>query len=225
VLASGDERALVERLRAGEDDAFAQLVDRYSAGMLRLAMLHVPTRAAAEEAVQEAWLGVLEGIDRFEGRSSLKTWIYRILINRAITRGTRERRSTPFSSLVQAGAGPEEPAVDPDNFRPEGSDWPGHWVTPPRRWDELPEDRLMARETFTVIEEAIAALPAGQRDVITLRDVQGWSSQDVCNTLELTETNQRVLLHRARSRVRRALETYLERDGVERAGTNSAEAR
>jgi RNA polymerase sigma-70 factor (ECF subfamily) len=205
-----EDLSLLARARDGDADAFASLVDRHSGGMLRVAMSHVPTRAVAEEVVQEAWLGVLEGLDRFEGRSSLKTWIYRILINRAISRGQRERRSVPFSSLAASEAAePGEPAVDLSRFRPAGDPHAGHWADPPTPWDEVPEDRLLSRETFAVVERALAELPPGQRDVVTLRDVQGWTSEEVRNALDLSETNQRVLLHRGRSKLRRALEGYL----------------
>jgi RNA polymerase sigma-70 factor, ECF subfamily len=209
--ASEQDVASLAALRAGDEHAFAALVDRYGPQMLRLAMLHTPSRAVAEEVVQEAWIGVLQGLDRFEGRSSLKTWIFRILINRAITRGTQEHRSIPFSSFALLDD-PGGPAVDPARFLDEGARNPGHWAAPPSRWD-APEDRLAGRETLDRIRAAIEGLPASQRTVITLRDVLGWTSKEVCNALEITETNQRVLLHRARSTVRRSLEEYL--DAVE----------
>jgi RNA polymerase sigma-70 factor (ECF subfamily) len=163
--------------------------------------------------VQDAWLGVLNGLARFEGRSSLRTWIFRILTNQAKTRGARERRSVPFSSLF-GGDEPGEPAVDPTRFRDSGR-WIGHWSIPPRPWqDDTPEALLLSGEARARIQDAIDALPASQRQVITLRDIEGWSAVEVCNTLEITETNQRVLLHRARSKVRRAIEQYMdERQG------------
>jgi len=196
-----EEQQLLAALRAGDEAAFKQLIDRYHASLVRVAQAYVPTRALAEEVAQETWLAVLEGIDRFEGRSSLKTWLFRILTNRAKTRGMRERRSLPFSSLES-----DEGAVDVDRFRGPEEQWPGHWSAPPRGF---PEERLLANETRGVIEQAIAQLPPTQRTVITLRDVEGWSSEEVCNALTLSETNQRVLLHRARSAVRAALERYL----------------
>jgi RNA polymerase sigma-70 factor (ECF subfamily) len=199
-----DEQALVELLRQRDEAAFAQLVDRYGGAMLRVASLYVGTRAVAEEVVQETWLAVLQGIDRFEQRSSLKTWLFRILTNRAKTRGARERRTVPFAALEGDG-----PSVDPDRFRPEDDPFPGHWQGYPQRWEDQPEARLVASETRAHIASAIDALPETQRTVITLRDVEGWSSEEVCNALELSETNQRVLLHRARSKVRQALEDYL----------------
>ena len=196
----------MEALRAGDERAFEQLVRMYQAALLRVAQIYVSSRAVAEEVVQETWLAVLNGIDRFEGRSSLKTWIFRILANRAKTRAQRDSRTIPFSALRRPDTVPE-PAVDADRFNdPEHQRWPGHWASPPTAW---PEEQLVADETLRVIGDAIEQLPASQRAVITLRDVQGWSAEEVCNALELTETNQRVLLHRARSKVRRALEEYL----------------
>jgi RNA polymerase sigma-70 factor (ECF subfamily) len=199
-----DEQRLVEALRNRDGAAYESLLDRYSASMTRIARLHVRSAAVADEVVQEAWLGVLEGIDRFEGRSSLKTWIFRILTNIAKTRGQREGRILPFSALSDE----EEPSVDPERFLDASHPrWPHHWASPPERF---PEERLLARETLDVVEQAIEALPSSQRAVITLRDVEGWSSEEARNALELSETNQRVLLHRARSKVRQALEEYFE---------------
>jgi RNA polymerase sigma-70 factor, ECF subfamily len=195
---------LLSRLRAGDEDAFMQLVDRYGALMLRIALSHVPTRAIAEDVVQEAWLGVVQGLDRFEGRSSLKTWILRILLNRARTRGERERRSVPFSSFESA----DEPSVDPDRFLPPDHPlYPGGWSVPPRAW---PEDRLLAKETLAQVRASIAKLPPRQQEVIVLRDVEGWEPDEVSAALEISDGNQRVLLHRARSKVRGELEGYFE---------------
>jgi RNA polymerase sigma-70 factor (ECF subfamily) len=190
--------------------AFSMLVERYSPSMLRIASLYTPSRAVAEDVVQETWLGVLQGIDRFEGRSSLKTWIFRILTNRAKTRGQRERRSIPFSALADRESEGSEPAVDPSRFHGDDDRFPHGWASPPTSWEDVPEDRLLSTETLSKVEEAIAKLPQMQRLVITLRDIEGWSSQEVCNFLDITETNQRVLLHRARSKVRKALEEYLD---------------
>jgi RNA polymerase sigma-70 factor (ECF subfamily) len=207
---SPDELRLIEGLRAGDEAAFEQLVNRYGASMLRLATTIVGSRAVAEEVVQETWLAVLQGIERFEGRSSLKTWLFRILTNRARTRGEREGRTVPFSSLADAAeVDGEEPAVEPDRFYGSGHPNAGLWVDLPQRWADTPERRLLSREVQDRVAEAIAALPPSQRAVISLRDVEGWSSEEVCNVLDLSETNQRVLLHRARTKVRRALETYL----------------
>ena len=169
--------------------------------------MFVSTQALAEEVAQETWLGVLNGLDRFEGRSSLKTWIFRILTNIAKTRAVREGRTLPFSALQDPARVPE-PSVDPDRFLDsEHPRWPGHWAAKPAPW---PEEALVAAETQARFAAAIDALPATQRAVITLRDVHGWSSDEVRNALDLTETNQRVLLHRARAKVRAALESYLE---------------
>jgi RNA polymerase sigma-70 factor, ECF subfamily len=205
--ASGSDRELVAALRRGDEAAFTWLVDEYGPTLLRVARMYVPTAAVAEEVVQETWIGVLEGIDRFEGRSSLKTWIFRILANIAKTRGERERRSIPFSSAAGA-AGAEEPAVDPDRFLPAGDERARAWALGPIPWPG-PEESLLSGETRTVILEAIEKLAPAQREVITLRDVEGWSSEEVRNALEISETNQRVLLHRARSKVRGAIERYL----------------
>jgi RNA polymerase sigma-70 factor, ECF subfamily len=199
------DHELLQRLRAGDEAAFMDLVDRYGPLMLRIALMHVSSRAVAEEVVQEAWLGVLKGLDRFEGRSSLKTWILRIVANQARSRGERERRSVPVSSLTPAD---DEPAVDPARFRPfDDPRYPGGWTLPPA---PLPEERLLAEETLARVREAIAALPARQQEVILLRDVEGWEPEEVSEALGITDGNQRVLLHRARSKVRTELEHYLE---------------
>lgn len=198
-LLTPEDARLVEGLRAGDEAAFVELVHMYGPAMLRVAQMYVSSRAVAEDVVQEAWLGVLKGIDRFEGRSSLKTWLFRIVANTAKTRGVREARSIPFSSFDDDSG--REPAVDPSRFTRLG-----HWGIPPRAW---PEDRLLAQETFGVIEDAIERLPPSQRAVVTLRDIEGWSAEEVRNAFELSETNQRVLLHRGRAKVRRALEQYL----------------
>ena len=200
---------LVAALRAGDERAFAALIDEHGAAMLRVARMYVSSRAVAEEVVQEAWLGVISGIGRFEGRSSLKTWIFRILSNRAKTRGEREGRTLPFSSLEGGRADAEERTVDADRF-----DSDGHWRSGPSRWSELPENRLIGKETIGVAQAAIDELSEAQRTVITLRDVEGWSPEEIRNALGLSETNQRVLLHRARAKVRLALESYLEEGRV-----------
>jgi len=177
------------------------LVEKYGPSLLRVAQLYVSTRAVAEEVVQETWLAVLTGIERFEGRSSLKTWLFRILTNKAKTRGQREGRTLPFASLAADGD-EYATAVDIDRFA-QG----GEWNAPPRG---VPEERLLAGEAKRTIESAIAALPSNQRAVITLRDVEGLSAEEACNVLGVSETNQRVLLHRARAKVRAAFEEYLE---------------
>src|SRR5215218_1578483 len=205
-IAQEDDTGLVAALSRGDADAFATLVDRHSRAMIRVAMAYVPTRAAAEEAVQETWIAVMRGIDRFEGRSSLKTWIFRILTNVAMRAGARERRSVPFSALAEAED--TGPSVDPDRFLPADHElFPGHWVIMPARWP-TPEEGLLAGETREVIAAAIAELPVAQRTVIALRDVEGWSSEEVCEALQISAGNQRILLHRARSRVRNAIERY-----------------
>jgi len=207
--ASADDGSLIEALRNRDESAYTALVQRYYTPLLRLALLYVPSRAVAEEVVQETWLGVLQGIDRFEGRSSLKTWVFSILTNRARTRGLREGRSVPFSALWNPDAEPWEDAVEPERFLAASHpQWPGHWASPPERWTRTPEENLLSAETRSKLEAAIASLPPAQREVITLRDIEQWTSEEVCNVLGLSETNQRVLLHRARSRVRRALEGY-----------------
>jgi len=209
--AYANEPQLIDALRRRDETAFTALVDQYYVSLLRLAQLYVADRAAAEEVVQDTWLGMLKGIDRFEGRSSLKTWLFRILTNIAKTRGVRESRSLPFSAFWEAEAEPSEPAVPPDRFRPsDDPQWPHHWALEPSAWGDHPEERLLSNEAQAVIRRAIEALPSAQREVITLRDLEGWSSSEVCNTLFISETNQRVLLHRARSKVRRALEQYLD---------------
>jgi RNA polymerase sigma-70 factor, ECF subfamily len=208
--APDSDAGLVRALRDGDEAAFAELVDRYGPSMLRLATMYVSSRAVAEEVVQEAWLAVLTGIDRFEERSSLKTWIFRILTNKAKTRAEREGRTVPFSSLSPAGTEQDEPAVDPDRFLDTGVPGRGPWATPPRALDRIPEERLLAREAQERIVAAIVALPPAQRAVITLRDVDGLSPEEACDVLDLTEGNQRVLLHRARSKVRAEFERYVE---------------
>jgi RNA polymerase sigma-70 factor (ECF subfamily) len=201
------EQRLVQSLKAGDERAFASLVDDYSSALLGVAIGYVGSRAVAEEVVQETWLGVINGIARFEGRSSLKTWIFKILTNTASTRGQRERRMVPFASL--GGGHEDDDAVDPDRFfPPDHPRYPNHWSVGPTAW-ETPEEGLLSGETRGVILEAIEALPPSQRAVVTLRDVEGWPPEDVCDALELSEGNQRVLLHRGRSKIRMALERYL----------------
>jgi len=207
VRASPEDLALVERLRAGDEEAFMMLVEQHQAMMLRIARMYVSSEAVAEEVVADAWIGILKGLDTFEGRSSLRTWMYRILANIAKTRGVREGRSQPFSSLVGPDAGPSIPG---SWFRGADDAGAGGWSTFPSDWHGLPEDRLLADETLRVIGEAIERLPPAQAQVIRLRDVLGWTSEEVRNALDLSETNQRVLLHRARARVRRAVDDYVE---------------
>jgi RNA polymerase sigma-70 factor (ECF subfamily) len=196
---------LVDALRAGDEEAFRDVVREWHAPLLRVAQIFVPSRAVGEEVVQETWVRVLGALDRFEGRSSLKTWVFRILVNTAKTRAQREGRTIPFSALQDVARVPEA-AVEPERFLPEDHDrHPGGWASPPR---DLPEERLLAGEARDVISAAIDALPANQRAVISLRDVEGWSAEEVRNALDVSEVNQRVLLHRARARVRKELENY-----------------
>jgi RNA polymerase sigma-70 factor, ECF subfamily len=203
-----DEQTLLRGLRRGDEGAFAELISRYSSPLLRVATTYTGSRAVAEEVVQETWLGVLHGLDRFEGRSSLKTWIFKILTNIAATRAARERRSVPFSALAAREADDGEPSVDPDRFFPPDHDrWPGHWALGPTRW-ETPEAGLLGAEVRELMLREIHRLPPAQRTVISLRDIEGWSAEEVCDALEVSEGNQRVLLHRARSKVRAALEEY-----------------
>ncbi len=209
--AQGDDARLLERLRAGDEGAFAQLVEKHHGAMVRVARVYVGTVAAAEEVAQEAWLGVLEGLERFQGRSSVKSWIFAIVVNCAKTRGVRDRRSVPFSALGQEDDD-GGPSVEPERFLDDGHPrWPGHWATPPEAWDG---DALVSRETLAAIAEAMEALPPMQRAVMTMRDVEGLASDETCRILGVSEANQRVLLHRARSKVRKALESYLREDEV-----------
>ena len=198
------DETLVERARAGDEEAFTELVRRYARLMRRVARGYVRTDAIADEVVQESWLAVLRGIDRFEGRSSFKTWLLRIVANRAMTQGAKEARSVPFASLEDEDA--DAPSVAPELFRPAGEPGAGAWAAPPERW---PEDQVLADETRRVIEQAIEALPPLQRAVVWMRDVEGWTSEETQDALGITAANQRVLLHRGRQRVRAALNAYL----------------
>jgi RNA polymerase sigma-70 factor (ECF subfamily) len=203
-----DDHLLVERLRAGDEEAFMDLVVGWSPSMLRVARMYVPSQAVAEDVVQETWLGVLNGIDRFEGRSSLRTWVFSILVNRARTRGERERRTVPFAALGRDSDSEDGfSAVDADRFVGSGNEI-GSWASPPVRWWEEPERALDSSEAVQRIEGEIEKLPEMQRLVITMRDVDGLSSEEVRSALDISETNQRVLLHRARAKVRAALEDY-----------------
>jgi RNA polymerase sigma-70 factor (ECF subfamily) len=198
-----DDSELVRRVRAGDRSAFAALVRQHGGALLRFARVFVREDSVAEEVVQDTWMAVLEGLDGFEGRASFKTWLYRILANRARTRATRERRSVPFSALTETET--DEQALDPERF-----DAAGMWRDPPAGWtDETPERLALEAETRGVMEAAVAALPSAQRAVLVLRDEDGLETEEICNLLGLTVTNQRVLLHRARTRVRQALEEHM----------------
>lgn len=209
-----EDQVLIAQLRQKDEEAFIALVNQYHTSLVRLATIYVNDEAVAEEVAQEAWLGVLKGLDRFEGRSSLKTWIFTILTNRAKTRAQREKRTMPFSGFqnpdsLETG----EPSVDPERFNPPNAPaWANHWLFKPTPWEYSPESSLLARELRAQIEQAIAVLPPGPRAVINMRDLDGWTSEEVCNILGISETNQRVLLHRARSKVRRAIEIYFDED-------------
>jgi RNA polymerase sigma-70 factor (ECF subfamily) len=194
-----DDSALLARLRAGDEAAFREIVVAMHRGLMRVAQACVSSEAAAEEVVQETWLAVVAQLDRFEERSSLRTWIGTILVNRARTRGVRDKRSVPFSALAKDETEP----VEPERFNAMG-----FWKTPPVRWDDAPEELVLRKEARTAVEAELRTLPEAQRTVVTLRDLEGWSSEEVCNVLGITETNQRVLLHRGRQRMRAALERY-----------------
>ncbi len=200
-----DDDRLVDALAAGDGDAFAWMLDQYGGALLRLARQYVSTAAVAEEVVQETWLAVIQGIDRFERRSSVKTWLFRILVNIARSRGVREHRTIPFSAT--ASVTDDEPAVDPDRFFPAGHRSAGHWSSAPRPWPE-PEQHLLETDALAVVRAAMETLPPAQREVLTLRDVLGWTAPEVSAALEVSDVNQRVLLHRARSKVRAALERH-----------------
>jgi RNA polymerase sigma-70 factor (ECF subfamily) len=207
-MGEADDERLLTGLREGDEAAFRTLVDEYGPLLLRIATAYVPSRAVAEEVVQETWLGVLRGIDRFEGRSSLRSWVVSILLNTARTRGKRERRTLPLSFLSRRREGGRGPTVDPDRFQGRRGEQPGWWAVPPDRWEE-PDERLAREDARAVIVEAIRGLPSRQREVIAMRDLSGCSAEEACNMLGLSETNQRVLLHRARAKVRAALEEHL----------------
>jgi RNA polymerase sigma-70 factor (ECF subfamily) len=194
-----EDDAIVRRLRDGDEDAFRALVRHMHAALTRLALTCVRTPAAAEEVVQDAWLAVVAQIDDFDGRSSLRTWIGSIVLNKAKTRGERDRRFVPFSALSREEDGP----VEPERFGARG-----YWSVPPRRWDTSPENVAQRKEELAFLGGAIEELPPAQRTVLVLRDVEGWTSEEVCNVLGLSETNQRVLLHRGRLRLRSALERH-----------------
>jgi RNA polymerase sigma-70 factor (ECF subfamily) len=200
------DHSLVTALRSRDEAAFRALVAEHGPWMLRLARRRAPSEAVAEEIVQEAWLAVLNGLDRFEGRSSLRTWIFSIVSHIGSANLHKEIRSIPFSAFATETEGP---SVPPERFHPPGAEFAGGWQSPPSAWDETPELFVATNEARRVIGEAIDRLPPAQREVINLRDVEGWTAPEVCNALGISETNQRVLLHRARSRVRLELESYL----------------
>ena len=207
------EAELVSLLRNGDEAAFCRLVDHHHASLMRVGLQYVANAAVAEEVVQETWIAFVQGLDRFEGRSSVRTWLFRTLLNCARNRRRKEVRSVPFSALFDPDA-PAEPAVEAPRFQPDGP-WAGHWAVAPRSFGEDGERRLLQGELRQQLEAAIATLAPAQREVITLRDVEGFSAEEVCDVLGLSEANQRVLLHRARARVRAQLEAYFQREGAD----------
>ena len=208
-----DEVSLLNLLRQGDETAFARLVEQYHASLVRLARIHVRDTAIAEELAQETWLAVLRGLDRFEGRASLKTWIFTILTNKAKTRSWRENRAVSYTDLEESLHAARKPTVDPTRFNdPFAETLANHWVVEPAPWAGIPEETLLSQETMNLIRQTIDTLPENQRTVITLRDMREFPSDEVCNVLGISETNQRVLLHRARARVRQALEEYLQQE-------------
>jgi RNA polymerase sigma-70 factor (ECF subfamily) len=204
---AASEEETVAALRAGDERTFRELFARTYPMMKRVARGYVASDAVAEEIVQDTWMAVVSGIDRFEGRSALGTWIFSILTNQAKTHSRRERRALPFSSVTPSDV--EEPTVDPDRFQSDDEAWPGHWATPPRPWQK-PERRLLSLEARDRLKQALAQLPGRQRLIVGLRDIDGHSSEEVCELLGLSQENQRVLLHRGRSRLRAVLEEYVD---------------
>jgi RNA polymerase sigma-70 factor (ECF subfamily) len=203
---STSDEQIVAGLRAGDERIFRELFERSYAMMKRVARGYVSSDAVAEEIVQDTWMAIVTGIERFEGRCALATWMFSILTNQAKTHGARERRALPFSSVGATEV--EEPVVDADRFQKDDEAWPGHWATPPRPWQK-PERRLLSLEAREQLKEALAQLPERQRLIVVLRDIEGLSAREVCDVLQLSHENQRVLLHRGRSRLRAFLEEYL----------------
>ena len=202
------ERTLLARLRVGDEDAFGELVDKHHGALIRMALSHVADREVAEEVVQDTWMAVIEGLSRFEGRSSLRTWIFGILIHKAKDRGVREKRHTTFSAFESYEDDHDE-AIDPSRFQQSG-EWAGHWAFPPQPWDDrTPETLLASQQVVTAMQQAMDALPVTLKEVLVLRDVEGMESKEICELLKITETNLYVRLHRARERVRQAVEQYL----------------
>lgn len=203
-----DEALLIKSLCEGDEGAYTWLVQKYHTSLVRLALSYVREERLAEEVAQETWIAVLKGLDRFEGRSSLRTWIFTILANQAKTRGQREERTLSFSDLEDALE--NFPTVDPEKFKPSNAATSAnHWIVFPSSWNDIPEERFLSQELLQIVQDAIAALPGNQRAVITLRDIEEFPSDEVCNVLGISDTNQRVLLHRSRAKVREALENYL----------------
>jgi RNA polymerase sigma-70 factor (ECF subfamily) len=208
-MTGANDAPLLARLRSGDEAAFQALIERYHPGVVRVCQYYLRDRSLAEEAAQETWLAMLRGLDRFEARSSLKTWLYGIAANTARSRARREQRTVTFSSITRHETEPFEPAVDPSRFRAPDQPYPGGWVSFPPSWGDAPEQRFLSGEVHGQIHMAINSLPESQREVVRLRDVEGFSAREVCDILGVSEANQRVLLHRGRSKVRGALEHYL----------------
>ena len=202
-----DDQHAVAGLRAGDERLFVQLFEGLSPIMTRVARAYVDSDAVAEEIVQETWMAIVTGIERFQGRSALGTWMFSILTKKAKTHYLRERRAIPLSSIAPDDA--SRPAVDPDRFQPEDGTWPGHWASSPRPW-QRPERRLLSLEAREHLRHALARLPERQCLIVGLRDVEGLSAAEVCDLLDISRENQRVLLHRGRSRLRSELGTYVD---------------
>jgi RNA polymerase sigma-70 factor (ECF subfamily) len=205
------DEAVLAGLRAGDERIFRDYYERQCPAMRRVARSYLTSDALIDEVVQETWVAVIKGIDRFQGRSALSTWVFSILINQAKTHAVREGRMLPFSSITRDDADDGEPAVPADRFRGDEDEWPGYWATPPRPWQK-PEQRLLALDARSHLAQALAELPERQRLIVALRDVEGLPAEEVCELLQLSQENQRVLLHRGRSRLRAALESYLDGD-------------
>jgi RNA polymerase sigma-70 factor (ECF subfamily) len=204
-----EEVVLLARLRQGDEGAFDELVTRHHSALIRMAMGYVADREVAEEVVQDTWMAVIEGLDRFQGRSSLRTWIFGIMIHKAKDRGVREKRHTNFSSFESLDEESDD-MIDPSRFHQTG-EWAGHWAFPPQPWDDqTPEKLLASQQAVNAMNKAIEALPQTLKDVLILRDVEGVEAKEACDILKISETNLYVRLHRARERVRQAVETYLE---------------
>lgn len=202
------ESQLLATLKVGDEGAFDRLVNQHHGALIRMAMGYVADREVAEEVVQDTWMAVIESLDRFEGRSSLRTWIFGIMIHKAKDRGVREKRHTTFSEF-ETYEGDNEEAVDPSRFQQSG-EWAGHWAFPPQPWDDQTPEKLMAsQQAVGAMNKAIEALPATLRDVLVLRDIEGVEAKEACEILKITETNLYVRLHRARERVRVAVEKAL----------------
>ncbi len=210
VAASGDEESLIIRLRKGDERAFDELVDRHHGALIRMAIGYVANREVAEEVVQDTWIAVIKGLDRFEARSSLRTWIFGIAIHKAKDRGIRDKRQVAFAAFESSEDASGE-GIDPSRFQQSG-EWAGHWAFPPQHWDEQTPEKLLAdQQAVTAMNTAIEALPATLKAVLILRDVEGVEAKEVCSILNITETNLYVRLHRARERVRAAVEQALSR--------------